>query len=87
MAALGANEAHDYAQALALTATVLGFPQRTETPQTLAWAQLERARALIAVGRAGEARPLVVDSRARYAGLNMTQRVQQCDDLLAHLPR
>ena len=87
MAALGANEAHDYAQALTLTASVLGFAQRAETPQTLAWAQLERARALIALGRAGEARPLLVAARAGYAGLNMTQRVEQCDGLLAHLPR
>ena len=87
MAALGANEAHDYAQALALTATVLGLEQRAETPQTLAWAQLERARALLGTGRAGEARPLLVTARAGYAGLNMTQRVQQIDDLLAHLPK
>jgi tetratricopeptide (TPR) repeat protein/predicted Ser/Thr protein kinase len=87
MAALGANEAHDYAQALELTATVLGFARPAETPQTLAWAQLERARALIGLGRAGEARPLLVTARAGYAGLNMTQRVQQIDDLLAHVPR
>ena len=56
-------------------------PPRARRPS--AWAQLERARALIGLDRAGEARPLLVDRARRYAGLNMTQRVQQIDDLRA----
>jgi tetratricopeptide (TPR) repeat protein len=83
MVALNANEAGDFAQALAVTETVLGFSRPAETPQTVAWAQLERARALIGLHRALEARPLLVSARAAYAGLHMTQRVEQIDGLLA----
>ncbi|MBC7975305.1 MAG: hypothetical protein H7138_09990, partial [Myxococcales bacterium] len=58
-----------------------------ETAQTPAWAQLERATALIALHRPAEARPLLVDARVKYAGLNMTKRVEQIDTMLAGLPR
>jgi tetratricopeptide (TPR) repeat protein len=87
MAAVAANDAGDFAQALALTQAALGFTQPAEAPQTLAWAQLERARALIGVHRAAEARPLLVAARARYAESHMTERVEQVEALLAHLPR
>jgi hypothetical protein len=87
MIAMTANESGDFAQALAVTQTVLGFTKPPESPQTLAWPQLERARALIALHRPAEARPLLVAARAAYAGLNMTQRVQQIDDMLVRLPR
>ncbi|HEU4734992.1 MAG TPA: tetratricopeptide repeat protein, partial [Kofleriaceae bacterium] len=86
MAAMAANEARDFAQALELTSAALDFPRPAESAQTRAWAQLERARALIGLGRPGEARPLLVSSRAGYAVLKLTQRIQQVDDLLAHLP-
>jgi len=86
MAATAANDAGDFAQALDLTQTVLGFVAPPEAAQTLAWVQLERARALIGKARAAEARPLLVTARASYAGLHMTQRVEQIDALLAHLP-
>jgi tetratricopeptide (TPR) repeat protein/predicted Ser/Thr protein kinase len=83
LAASIANEAGDHAQALAITATALGFAKPAESPQTAAWAQLERARALIALRRADEARPLLVSARAAYADLKMRARVQQIDELLA----
>jgi tetratricopeptide (TPR) repeat protein len=85
MAASIANEAGDYRTALELTATALGFPRPAETPQTPAWAQFERATALIALHRGAEARPLLVDARAKYASINMTKRVTQIDELLAKL--
>jgi hypothetical protein len=84
---VAANDAGDFAQALPLTATVLGFAQPAESPQIVAWAQLERARSLIGLGRAAEARPLLVTARATYAGLNMTPRVAEIDALLARVPR
>ena len=87
MAATAANDAGGFAQALDLTQTALGFAAPPQDPQTLAWIQLERARALIGKARAAEARPLLVTARATYAGLKMTQRVEQIDALLAHLPR
>ncbi len=80
-----ANEAGDYPRALEATAQALGFAKPAETAQTSAWAQLERAIALIALRRAGEARPLLVDARVKYAGLNMTKRVEQIDTMLARL--
>jgi tetratricopeptide (TPR) repeat protein len=82
MAASCANDLRDFPRALALTATALGFPKPTESPQTSAWAQLERARALISLHRGAEARPLLVTARAAYAGLEMAERVRQADDLL-----
>ena len=85
MAALAANESRDFAQALALTAAALGFPQPAESPQTPAWTQLERARALVGVHRPAEARPLLVAARKAYAELNMSPRVRQVDELLAQL--
>jgi tetratricopeptide (TPR) repeat protein len=87
MAAGAANDAGQFAQALPMTATVLGFAQPSEDPQTIAWAQLERARTLIGLGRATEARPLLVTARASYAGLNMTPRVAEIDALLARITR
>jgi tetratricopeptide (TPR) repeat protein/predicted Ser/Thr protein kinase len=85
MVAFCANESGDFARALTVTETILGFTKPAENPQTPAWAQFERARALIGLRRGAEARPLLVSARAAYAGLTMTQRVQQIDDLLAHL--
>ncbi|HET7500606.1 MAG TPA: serine/threonine-protein kinase [Kofleriaceae bacterium] len=87
LAAEAANDGRELAQALELTETALGFARPAENAQTQAWAQLERARALIGVGRPGEARPLLVSARAGYLGQNNTQRVREVDDLLAHLPR
>ncbi|HEX7843718.1 MAG TPA: tetratricopeptide repeat protein, partial [Kofleriaceae bacterium] len=87
MAALAANESRDFAQALELTGAALGFPQPAQDPQTAAWAQLERARALIGSHRPAEARPLLVAARKAYADLNMAPRVHQVDGLLAQLPR
>ena len=71
--------------ATALTAAALGFPQPAESPQTPAWTQLERARALVGVHRPAEARPLLVAARKAYAELNMSPRVRQVDELLAQL--
>jgi tetratricopeptide (TPR) repeat protein len=85
MAASIANESREPALALALTATSLGFAKPAESAQTGAWAQLERARALIGLGRGAEARPLLVSARAAYTDLQMTARVQQIDKLLAGL--
>jgi tetratricopeptide (TPR) repeat protein len=87
MAAMAANEARDHAQALALSDAALGFPAPAESPQTPAWARLERARALIGLHRPAEARPLLEAARAAYAELDMAERVRQADELLAHLPR
>jgi tetratricopeptide (TPR) repeat protein len=83
LAASVANDSGDHAQALAITATALGFVKPAESPQTAAWAQLERARALIGLHRGDEARSLLVSARAAYAELKMTARVQQIDELLA----
>ncbi|HEY6173030.1 MAG TPA: hypothetical protein VIX73_01255, partial [Kofleriaceae bacterium] len=82
MAASIANESHDYARALELTAASLGFAKPAESAQTAAWAQLERARALIGLHRGAEARPLLATARASYAGLDMAERVHQADELL-----
>jgi tetratricopeptide (TPR) repeat protein len=87
MVASIANDAGDFAQALDATGTALGFAKPAEDPETAAWAQLERGRALIGLGRGGQARPLLETSRATYARLKMTKRIAQVDDLLAHLPR
>ncbi len=87
MAASAANDTGDSAQALDLTQTALGFAKPPESTETLAWIQVERARALIGKARAAEARPLLVTARAAYAGLHMTKRVEQIDALVAHLPR
>jgi tetratricopeptide (TPR) repeat protein/predicted Ser/Thr protein kinase len=83
LAAGAANDARDFAGGLELTTAALGFERPAESAQTTARAQLERARALIGVGRAGEARPLLAAARA---GLHMAERVQQADDLLAGRP-
>jgi len=82
MAASTANELHDFAGALELTATALGFPKPAESPETTAWTQLERARALIGVHRGADARPLLTAARTAYSNLEMTERVRQADDLL-----
>ena len=82
-----ANEAGDYPRALDATSVVLAFAKPAEAPQTSAWAELERATALIAVHRGAEARPLLVKARGEYAGLNMTKRVEQIDAMLARLSR
>jgi tetratricopeptide (TPR) repeat protein/predicted Ser/Thr protein kinase len=86
LAASIANESGDFTQALALTATSLGFAKPAESAQTAAWAQLERARSLIGLSRSGEARPLLVSARAAYSDLKMSARVQQIDKLLSTLP-
>jgi eukaryotic-like serine/threonine-protein kinase len=82
-----ANEAGDHQRALDATAVVLAFTKPAETPQTPAWAELERATALIALHRGVEARPLLVKARGEYDGLHMTKRVEQIDAMLARLPR
>jgi tetratricopeptide (TPR) repeat protein len=87
LAAQAANEMRDFRQALALTAEALGFARPAENPQTPAWTQLERARALLGLHRAAEARPLLVAARASFAGLRVTQRVEQIDSLLTKIPR
>ena len=86
LAAAAASDSGDFALGLALTAEALGFDRPAESAQTTAWAQLERARALIGAGRAGEARPLLGAARAAFTGLHMPERVKQADDLLAQLP-
>ena len=86
MAANAANDARDFAQGLELTAAALGFARPAESPQTPAWAQLERARALIGLRRAAQARPLLDAARAAFAALHMPERVKQADDLLAQCP-
>jgi tetratricopeptide (TPR) repeat protein/predicted Ser/Thr protein kinase len=77
------NDLGDAARALAVTEIALAFPAPTENPQTEAWNQFERARALIAVGRGREARPLIDASRKAYASLHMQQRLDQLDKLEA----
>ena len=79
----GHYESGDFSQALALTATSLGFTKPAESAQTAAWAQLERARALIGMSRRGEAQPLLISARAAYTDLKMDARVQQIDKLLS----
>ena len=86
LAASIANESGEFSQALALTATSLGFAKPAESAQTAAWAQLERARSLIGLLRGGEARPLLISARAAYGELKMRARVQQIDKLLQNLP-
>ncbi|HSR99299.1 MAG TPA: tetratricopeptide repeat-containing protein kinase family protein, partial [Kofleriaceae bacterium] len=85
MAASIANESRDFAKALALTQASLDFAKPAQSAQTGAWAQLERARALIGLRRGAEARPLLVAARAAYTDLQMAARVQQIDKLLAGL--
>ncbi|HEY0191559.1 MAG TPA: serine/threonine-protein kinase [Kofleriaceae bacterium] len=86
MAANAANDAGQFARAAALSATAVRFG-KAETEQTLAWADLEHGRALVGLGRAGEARPFVVEARNLYSALVMPPRVAQCEALLAKLPR
>ncbi len=83
MVAFIANEKGDHARALSATETALAFPDNPGDPQATALPQLERARALIALKRNAEARPLLMGARARYVHLNMTGRVEQIDRLLA----
>ena len=87
LAASAANDAREFAQALDATTAALGFAQPAQSPQTPAWSQLERARALIGLHRAGEARPLLEAARTAYGELHMAARVAQADELLARLPR
>ncbi len=87
MGANAANDAADHAQALELTRAALAFEKPPEDPQTLAWAQLEHARALIGVRRGSEARPFIDAARTVYTRLGMTARVTQIDALAKLLPR
>nr|MBA3395784.1 tetratricopeptide repeat protein [Deltaproteobacteria bacterium] len=83
MVAAIANQRRDHATALAATETALGFPKPPEDPQSTAWPQLERARALIAVKRKAEARPLLAAARASYAAIGLPGRVEEIDRLVA----
>ena len=77
-----ANLRADHAKALTVTAIVLGFAPQEEM-QSLAWARLERAKALIGLRRPGEARPLLTAARTGYEAARLTERVQEIDRLLA----
>ncbi len=83
MVAAIANQRRDHATALAATETALGFPKPPEDPQSTAWPQLERARALIALKRKAEARPLLAAARASYAAIGLPGRVEEIDRLVA----
>lgn len=77
-----ANQTGDHQAALAATATVLAFPPVPERAGVM-WAQLERGRALIALGRRAEAVPLLVAARAAYGKPPpMYERIAEIDRLL-----
>ena len=76
-----ANLRADRAKALTATAAALAFPPKEDT-QSLQWARLERGRALIALRRPGEARPLLVAARTGYEAIGMAERVQEIDRLM-----
>lgn len=85
LAATIANDRGDARAALALTTESLAFPTPPQDPQTAAFVEFEQARALIALHRAADARPVLAAARATYAQLNMTARVEQIDKLAAAL--
>jgi Tetratricopeptide repeat len=77
-----ANLRADHAKALTATGIALAFPPH-EDSQSSAWARLERGRALIALHRSAEARPLLVAARTGYQAAELPERVQEIDRLLA----
>ena len=74
-----ANQAGDPQGALTAAAAALALPSQ---PQAVSWAQLERGRALIALGRRAEALPLLAASRAAYETQALPERVAEIDRLL-----
>ncbi len=84
MVASMANRRGDPATALARTDDVMHLPTPPDQ-QAYAWTEVERARALIAVNRPAEARPLLVDARDRYGKVPLPGRVKEIDDLLAQM--
>ena len=87
MAASAGNASREFAVALALADEALGFPLPAQSAQTPAWSHVERARALIGLGRAAEAGPDLDAARTGYTAVHMSDRVKQVDDLLSGLPR
>ena len=77
------NQLGDPAAALATVESALAFTTPAESAQTPALLQLERGRALVALGRMREARTALEASRASYAAVNMTKRIHEVDALLA----
>jgi eukaryotic-like serine/threonine-protein kinase len=77
-----ANDLHQFSAALSATATVLALPA-ADDPQARPWAQLEQGRALIGLGRAVQARPVLAAARASYAAIPEPDRVAEIDALLA----
>jgi tetratricopeptide (TPR) repeat protein len=88
MIAAIANATGDPTTALAQSSAALAFPHPAQDAQTQAWAQLEEARALIALHKwPAEARRLLTEARAAYAAAPLPKRVAQVDALLRTLPR
>jgi tetratricopeptide (TPR) repeat protein len=87
MAASAGNASREFAVALALADEALGFPLPAQSAQTPAWSHVERARALIGLGRAAQAGPDLDAARTGYTAVHMSDRVKQVDDLLSRLPR
>jgi tetratricopeptide (TPR) repeat protein len=83
LAAETANDAGDANAALDFATRSLALTTPTANPQLVPWAELERARALVALGRRAEAQPLLARARAAYALLNMTARVAEAERLAA----
>ena len=82
LAARAANDLGDTKQALALAEASLAFDKPAEDPQIDAHGQLEEARALVALGRKTEARPLLVTARATFDKVGSKEYVQRIDELL-----
>ncbi|MGE3543948.1 MAG: tetratricopeptide repeat protein, partial [Kofleriaceae bacterium] len=80
-----ANDLGDPRRALELTATALGFAEPPQDPASTASPQLERARALIALGRTDEARPLLASAREIYGNVGEPSKVGMVDNLMAKL--
>ncbi|MEP6862229.1 MAG: serine/threonine-protein kinase [Deltaproteobacteria bacterium] len=77
-----ANELHQYSAAMTSTAAVLALPP-TDDPQATAWAQLERGRALLGLGRSTDARSFLTTARASFVAIPLPDRVAETDSLLA----
>ncbi len=79
------NSRRDYAAVLAATEQALQMKLNNADVQTIAWPTLERARALIGLGRSKEAKPLLTTARAMYAAIPLPGRVDEIDRLLAQM--
>jgi len=80
--AMIANLAGKPTEALAAADAALAYPSAGGEPQGPAWARLEAARALIALGRApARVRTLLDEARAGYVEAKLTARVAEIDAL------